>query len=552
MNGAQAFWRVLRDNGIPYVFGLPGSTEAALLDALVGQEGYPQYILTVHENVAVGMADGYARAGGRPGVASVHTSVGAFNALCGLYNAWRDGTPLVLVAGHKDSRLLRREGFCALPDLPDVPRQFTKHSWQTLQPEEVGPDVRRALQLAASPPAGPVFLAIPEDFLRAETGEPADQTPVLPVPGVPRPPAESVAAAATLLAEARRPLILAGREVARAGAMKLLVELAEKLAAPVVREPGQAFVNLAFPQDHRQYMGPYNSTMAAQEGVDVILAAGAIVFLEFDLADAPRLPAGAGLIHLHPDPREVGRLYPARVGLVGDVAAGLREVLQRLQETHYQAPAERRQWLDRLAGRRAPGAEEAAQAVEQDNGCPTPESLALALVDTLSPETVIVDEGIRSARALHRFYSFTVPGTYHRSSGGGLGWGLPTALGVKLACPERPVVAFLGDGACLFGLQALWTAAHYRIPVLVIVCHNRGYRAVKAALQNLAGKAAAAGIYPGTAINEPAVDFVRTAEGFGVPAYRASTGRELPSVLAKAFREAQSAPRLLEVALPAI
>ncbi|HWP34245.1 MAG TPA: thiamine pyrophosphate-binding protein, partial [Thermodesulfobacteriota bacterium] len=176
MTGAEAAVRALEAAGVEYLFGLPGSTEAPLLDALAAGAGF-RYLLALHESVAVGMADGYGRASGRPGVASLHTSVGTANALGAIYNAWRDASPVVVTAGHKDTRLANRDGFCTVPDLAGLPRAFTKWSGESRAADQIAADLHRALRIAATPPCGPTFLALPEELLAAEAGGPAGTAP---------------------------------------------------------------------------------------------------------------------------------------------------------------------------------------------------------------------------------------------------------------------------------------------------------------------------------------------------------------------------------------
>src|SRR3984957_15029212 len=160
--GAHAFLATLKANKIDTIFGLPGSTEAPLLEALRA-DAEIRYVLTLQETVTVAMADGYARAGNRVGVVGLHTTVGTMNGLSQIYNAARDNSPVVVTAGNKDSGVLAADGFCALPDLPSLARSFAKHSWQSLTPGAVGSDLRRAINVAAANPPGPTYLSIPED-----------------------------------------------------------------------------------------------------------------------------------------------------------------------------------------------------------------------------------------------------------------------------------------------------------------------------------------------------------------------------------------------------
>lgn len=544
MTGGEAFVAALREAGVRYLFGLPGSTEAAILDALA-KEDQVQYILTLHENVAVGMADGYARATGSVSVVNLHTSVGTFNGLTAIYNAWRDASAVVVTVGHKDSRLLSRDGFCVLPDLADVPRQFTKWSWQTVDARQIVPDLYRAIKVAGTAPRGPVFLAIPEDLLAAALDDNMPGAPgltkardaVVPDPA-------SLVEVAKLLVSASRVVLVAGSEVAVSRAQGELAKLAEVLGAPVVHEPRRSATAIGFPQDHPHYMGFYDLANPVVREAEVIFFVGGKVFLEFDYPALPEVPATAKIIHLHPSAWEVAKLYATDFPLVGDIRETLRSLLEAFEGLDLPL-GDRSQcsmWW-RQARERAHSANDSAGLDE--GGCISSDFLAQQMRNVFSPSTIIVDEAIRTSRALLANYRFTQPDTYYHSGGGGLGWGIPAALGISLARPGQKVVALVGDGSALFTIQGLWTAAHYRIPVLFIVCNNRGYRAVYLALREYRGKTKQEGKFVGTTIDEPPVDFVLLARGFGVEGERVMDASALGEALARGL--AADGPYLLDV-----
>ncbi len=549
MRGAEQLVQALAAAGVEYVFGLPGSTETAILDALAAGVSF-RYLLTLHESVAVGMADGYARGSGRPGIASLHTSVGTANALSALYNAWRDSSPVVVTAGHKDTRIHNRDGFCTLPDLAGLPRSFTKWSAESRAASQIAADLQRAMKIAATPPCGPTYLALPEDLLAAEV-EASDlphsgARPWAPPAGV-RCDRAALLEAAQLLAQATRPILLAGDEIDARGAWAEAVHLAERLGLPVLQEPRHSAARVNFPQDHPLYAGAYTPEHPLVREADLLLAVGCRLFVEFSYVPAPELPAGAQLIHVHRNPWELSKLYPADLAIVSDPDLFLADLSSWFEE-HPLPGIERR----RAGGRARVEAHRAAappqRSVTAPDTLPVPVAYLVEEMGRVLPASaVIVDEGVRSSPPLLSRYTFRMPGSYHRSSGGGLGWGLPAALGVKLAQPDRPVIAYLGDGSALFSLQALWTAARYRIPVVVVICQNQGYQAVKAALDDYRGLAALRGVFPGSGIDAPVVDFVRLAEGYGVPARRV----EHPGELGDRLREGLKAegPTLIEIPL---
>ncbi len=332
MNGAELFAGLLVRAGVDTIFGLPGSTEASLLEAVRARSDL-RYVLGLHEGAVVSMADGYARVTGRPGVVGLHTTVGTLNGASQIYNAYQDGSPVVVTAGHKDRTVLSESGFCAHPHLPEAVRPVTKWAHQTLSAAELGSDLWRALHTAMTAPAGPTYLAVPEDFLRAPVPDGAPEPPVAnsalwaargAVPDA------ACAAAAAELAAARWPVIVAGS--AAGGCAAELRALADQLGAPLVGTDFSDLADLPFPTADERYLGLYGEDPAVLAGCDLVLAVGSRVFYPFSVARHPRLPDGARLVHIHPDPGQIGRRVPTEVGIAGDPAAALRAISRHLAE----------------------------------------------------------------------------------------------------------------------------------------------------------------------------------------------------------------------------
>ncbi len=534
MNGAEFFVDVLARAGVDTLFGLPGSTEASLLEALRSRTDL-RYVLGLHEGPVVSMADGYARVTGKPGVACLHTTVGTLNGASQIFNAFQDSSPVVVTAGHKDTTVLSESGFCSHPHLPEAVRPFTKWAHQTLSPAELGSDLWRALHVAMTAPAGPTYLALPEDLLRGPV--PAD-APVPPVgnaawwgTAATVPDEASCAAAAAALAAARWPVLVIGSQ-ARGCAAELRA-LADTLTAPLLCTDFSDLAELPFPTADRRYLGLYGEDPAVLEGCDLVVAVGARIFYPFSAGRHPRLPPGARLVHIHPDPGHVGRLVPTEIGIAATPAAALRALHAQLLRTPgadgpdggnglASAAAER---AGRLAGLHA--ARDAARSAEQDragqdragqdragDAQPTPvDRVAAELNRVLPADVIIVDEGVRSSTRLLRQLNLADGQRLLRSSGGALGWGLPAAVGARIGQPGRPVLALLGDGSYHFSVQAIWTAVQQQASLVAVVLDNGGYLAVKRAIEGYLGVAHDRRLHPGTLL--PAIDHVGVARGYG-------------------------------------
>jgi len=536
--GADLFADVLAAAGVDTFFGLPGSTEAALLEALRARPGL-RYVLGLHEGAVVSMADGYARVTGRPGVAGLHTTVGTLNGASGLYNARQDGSPVVVTAGHKDLAVLSEDGFCAHPHLPEAVRPFTKWAHQTLSPGEVGRDLWRALHAAMSPPTGPAYLAVPEDLLRGPVPAGAPEPPLANTAlwdcwarGGAVPGEAACAAAARLIAAARWPVIVAGSAARRCAGQ--LRELADRLAAPLLLTDFTDLGDVPFPTADPRFLGLLGEDPAVLDGCDLVLAIGSRVFYPFSSARHPRLPEGASLIHIHPDPDRVGREVPAVAGIVADPAAALAALAPHLDRALSPDAAAAR--AGRLAALRA--ARERAKLAERSGGAGpgaplAVEAVAAELNAALPARVTVVDEGVRSSTRLLRHLELGEDQPMLRSTGGGLGWGVPAAIGAAIGRPDRPALAVVGDGSYQFSVQATWTAVRQRCDLVVVVLDNGGYLAVKRAIEAHLGVPRDPREHPGTRL--PAIDHAAIAAGYGAAGATVSRPGEVAAAVAEAF-----------------
>ncbi|MBC7495662.1 MAG: thiamine pyrophosphate-binding protein, partial [Sphingomonadaceae bacterium] len=324
-SGAALFLDLLRANGVTHVFGNPGTTELPLVDAFAAETGI-RYILGLNEVVVLGMADGYAQASGRLAVANLHAAPGLGNAMGMLYNAAKAGAPILVTAGQQDTSIALTEPLL-WADLATLARPLVKWSHEVARVDDLPRSVHRAAKVALTAPTGPVFLSIPGDVLTADA---AGIDPMAPtrIGGRVRADAASLAAAADLIAAATAPLIFAGDAVPRSDAHPELAALAEAIGAPVYLE-GMANT-AAFPSDHRLYAGSVArmtpAVRALTDGHDLIISIGADLLTQSQAAGVEALAPGKALIHFDDDPWEVGKNFPATVGLVGNAKATLPEL----------------------------------------------------------------------------------------------------------------------------------------------------------------------------------------------------------------------------------
>ncbi|MFH1567618.1 MAG: thiamine pyrophosphate-dependent enzyme, partial [Gemmatimonadota bacterium] len=411
------------------------------------------------------------------------------------------------------------------------------------------------VQTALTPPTGPVFLSLPVDLQREEIGE-ADLSPPRLADSRVRPSGESLRRAAEVLLAARRPALLAGGGAAESGAAPELERLAEILGAAVLTESTASQGRRPIAADHPLYAGPipmWAPDVAARLSEhDVVLAVGADLFrLYIHREPASPLPRDLRLIHLDADARAIGRSFPMELGLVGDPKAGLAELAELVEASL--TPAQRRDAAARVEAGRARQAAARAQLDRERTAQADQRPMVLlpfteALCRHLPPKAAVVEEAITTHhRLLERLGVPADPTGYFAHRGWALGWGLGCAIGVKLAWPERPVVALLGDGSALFGIQGLWTAARYRVPVTFVIVNNAQYGILKMGGRVMGLPRMSAGQHVGIDLTDPEVDFVGLARALGVPAARV----EEPGELAERVRAGVEGdgPVLLDVAV---
>ncbi len=548
MSGKQAFLALLRQEGVEYLFGNPGTTELPLMDGLVAEADL-RYVLGLQEAVVVAMADGYAEASGKLAVVNVHVAPGLGNALGMLYDAQKAGAPLLVTAGQHDQSFNFTEPIL-WADLPPIARPFVKWAAEVRRLEDLPRAVHRAAKTALAPPTGPVFLSLPADVLNAEAdielGAPTRVAPRL------RGDRAAVEAAADLLARAERPLIMAGDAVAQSRAHGELVQVAELLGAPVYAE---GVANTAsFPASHPLFRGTFVRLAPAIRQIlaqaDLLFSVGGDLLTMSLPSDLEPVPADLPIVHLDTDPWELGKNYATRVAILGDPKATLPDLLAALEERmDSRRRARANQRLEETRAAKARHAQElAARAQAEAQRVPiTPLALMHAVAQALPPEAVVVDETISSGAGLRTFLRSDDPQSFFGLRGGGIGWGLPAALGVQLALPTRPVVGLIGDGSAMYTCQALWTAAHYRLGVTLVILNNASYRILKQRIHAMKGLASQADRYVGMDIEDPRVDFVGLAESLGVAAERVEKTAEVGPALARAL--GRGGPTLIDVTL---
>ncbi|WIM11469.1 thiamine pyrophosphate-binding protein [Enhydrobacter sp.] len=543
MRGRQVLMQTLVNHGVDRIFGNPGTTESPLLDSLLD---YPQirYIVHLHEGVAVGAASFYAQASGKTAFVNLHVAPGLGNAIGMIYGALKNNSPMVVTAGQQDTRLRLRDPVLG-HDLAAMAAPVTKWSVQVERADELGPVLQRAFKTANEAPAGPVFVALPIDVMEQETAIPAGRPATLF--SASRPDPAGIAAMAKHIAAAKAPAIVAGDDVARAGAVDTLVRLVDNLGAAVWFE-GLRGRN-AFPTDHPAWRGTlaFDAPGVARQlaANDLVLMMGGPFFEEVWYAPGSPFASGTKVLQIEAAPSRLAYNFAVDAGVIANVGAAL-EALEAAVKVDAAVAKKRRAALE--AQKEAEEAAQKARVEKAWSRSPTSMARAMAEIRAGSPEgVVVVDETITANLDLFKTFTFKGAGDYYSGRGGGIGQGVAGALGVAVADTRRPILCLSGDGSSMYSIQALWTAAHHDLPIVFVILANREYRVLK---HNIDAYRARFDVksnkpYMHMDLTGPALGFVDLARGMGVAGTHVTKADDINAAVAAAF--ASGKPHLLEI-----
>jgi len=520
----QATLDLLRSFGIKKVFGNPGSTELPFLS------DWPDdidYVLALQEASAVGMADGYAQATRNAGFVNLHSAAGVGNALGNIYTAHRNRTPLVITAGQQARSILPLQAFLYAERASEFPRPYVEYSVEPARPEDVPAAIARAYYTAMQPPCGPTFVSIPIDDWAHATA-PVEARKVSREIG---PEPDAMKALVAALGSAKRPALVVGPGVDRAGAVDLMVRVAEKAKASVWVSPFSA--RCSFPERHPQFSGFLHASPAqlsdALREHDVVVVIGAPVFTFHVEGHAAIFDGGATIFQITDDP-DAAAVTPVGTSIIATMKPALSLLLDLLPESKRAAPK----------GRALLPAPQAAD--------PLPVEFLLHSLSQAMPDGAsLVEEAPSHRPAMQKFMPMRGQDSFYTMASGGLGYSLPAAVGMALGKPKQRTVCLIGDGSAMYSIQALWTAAQRKLPLTIVVINNSGYGAMRSFSQVMQVRNV-----PGLEL--PGIDFVRLAEGMGCHAVRVSKAADLGEALKRgmAFEGTSLVEVVVDSAVPVL
>lgn len=543
MTGRSAFLALLKDEGITHLFGNPGTTELPVMHALKDHPNLT-YVMAMQESLVVAMADGFSRATGRLVACNVHVAPGLGNAMGSLYNAKFTGTPMILTAGQQEQGHGLTEPLLYEP-LVRIAEPLVKWAVEVTRLEDLPRIVRRAAKIATTPPTGPVFISLPGDILNAEGT--IDLGRSTRVDTRVAPGAEALQALVARILASSRPVIVAGDEVVKSDALHEAAALATALGCPAWQQ--SVAYGAHFLSEHPCFVGALSRVQQQAQDIlapyDLMIVLGADPLRMSVFSEVEPVPDGIAMVQVGLVDGDLAKNHPAEIALKADVRETLRLLVPALQAvggealgTRARAGTEALQTTNWTARR----AKLAAELSDRGASRPIdPDWLAMQVVDAMPDGAILVEEALTAGRYMAALRPHRDRHGYHSLASGGIGWGLPASVGVGLAHPDRPVVCFVGDGSAMYSIQALWTAAHHRLPLTVVLVNNGGYRIIKQRLLAFHGDSN----FVGMSFADPAVDFTGLARSLGLEATRITAPEDVPDTLQTAF--GRPGAKLIEV-----
>lgn len=516
----DTFYRFMREAGCTRIFGNPGSTELPMV------RNFPddfEYVLALQEASVVGMADGYAQATGNAAFVNLHSAAGVGNAMGNIYTAFKNQTPLVIIAGQQSRSIQPFDPYLNSRRAAELPQPYVKWSIEPARAEDVPQAIRRAYHVAMQQPRGPVLVSVPAD----DWDKSCQPLMAARVSQAVAPDPACILQLQALIGRSRRIALVVGAAIDREGAWPEAVRLSEACQASVFAAPMSS--RAAFPETHPAFQGFLPASSAAiraqLQGHDLVLVVGAPAFtyhVERD-TEGSHLPEGAALAVLTDDAEAVASV-PQGFGVQGSVRLGLQALLQGLDERPaFDRPC--RAWPTPAEGS-------------------SPISVAYVL-QTLSrlrdARDIIVEEAPTARVVMHQYLPIVEPGTFYTMASGGLGYGMPAAVGIAMAQRDRRVICVIGDGSSMYSIQSLWTAARQGVNVVFLVLNNRRY----AALKRFAGVLGFAPDEKLVGIDLPGIDFSGLAAAQGCFGETVGHWEQVEPALSNALR--RQGPSVIDV-----
>lgn len=553
LTGGELMAEFLLDWDIPFVFGLAGSEEVGFLDALVDRPDL-KYATCIHENTAMAMADGYSRSTGKTSIVCLHSVAGTAYALGQIVTSYRDRVPVVVCAGRQSTDFRGTDGFLEAPNLHSLPRDYAQWIWDVMSVETIPEVLRRAFILSEAPPGGPSFVTFSKDLWEQRVAS----AEILPrsrsqVSYDVEPPEHHVTAIADALLSRQMPLFFLGNEGVRQEISQEVGDLAAEVGALVMT--GNKTPQI-FPNTHPNYAGQYPIPQVIFDKVDTFWAIGAPMFKLSNRTEKPYVARNVKTFQTGWTEFEVGRNYPvdsAAIAGIKTTAAAVLAEIRRRKERNSGLIRDRQRWTEDYVRRRNAGAREVLDTL-WDKSPISAERVGAELDKVMDERALVVNELLTSEGVVRDYIRFDHqrPIEDRRlncdTTAGILGWGIGAAIGAKMGNPDRETWCLTADGSANFGIQSLWTAARYDVPLGIVVFNNGHYQANRLNFARYNGRMKATNQYIGVNLGHPDIGYVQLAAGYGIEGERVENPGEIAAALKRCKRAmSEGRPYLVDV-----
>jgi len=543
ITGRSTFLSILRSEGVTHLFGNPGTTELPIMHAL---KDYPdiKYILGLQESIVVAMADGYSRATGNLSACNVHVAPGLGNAMGAIYNAKFVGSPVIITAGQQEQGHGLMEPMLYGP-LVQMAEPLVKWAIEVTRLEDLPRILRRAAKIALTPPTGPVFISLPGDILNTEAeldlGKPSRiKYNILP-------DNDTLKDIKKRILLAKNPVIISGHEVAQTNAFNEITKFSEIIGAAVYQQTVPHGSH--YPSEHKTYMGTLPRSQAQAKSIlnnyDLLICIGSDVLRMSIWSSTDPLPKDMSIIHIGLRDWEIAKNYHTEQAILGNVKTtllSLNKIIGDNISKNYILSSNKR--IKKIENNNWNKNKHnlVTKTLKDHNKNPiTPNWLMMSIAENVSDKNIVIEEALVSSRNLLNFLPFKNNKDFYGLASGGIGWAVSGCIGVSLANPNKTIIAIIGDGSSMYGIQSLWTAAHYNLPIVYIIANNQSYRIIKERLEIFHKNTN----FIGMDFDKPKIDFVKIANSMGVEAQQTTKPDELKDLFKKAFKYKK--PYLIEV-----
>ncbi len=549
MTGRKALFESLKLQGVEYIFGNPGTSESPIMHELQFHPEF-KYVLVFQEGVAIGMADAYSRATGKPAFVNLHIETGLGNAVSLMHNAKEGGSQIVLSAGNLDVREYDR----GRTDLVEMVEQFTKFSGEASHPDQVFGLINRAFHESATPPTGPAFVSFSANSLD-DIGN-YEFFPPSPLTYENRASTKTITNAISALKNAKNPVFIVGDRISQSLAWKEIVELSNISGAAVY---ASSYSEMNFPNDHPNYKGeirlgyPEGKNIMRQHDVVIGIGKLATGYWMFSNPSPSFFEPKTTFIHIDVDSANLGSYLKTDIPILSDPKTALEEITNGLSDSidgEYKESVSIRSKQYSIDKSKVKDDWNSRVAQKYNINPISAERLMSDAASVIPANSIIVNDAVTSGNSLMNSFTFNKPGSIYGGRGGALGWGMGGALGVQLANPDKKVIAFCGDGSALMTIQGLLTAAKDNIPITYVVCNNSIYRVLKVNMnfyrENILKLKDDNEQYLGMEFGNR-IDIHTIAKGMNVESWRIDDPKDIKPILSEAINS--NKPSLLDVTI---